>query len=389
MDSEDFGNGPAEWRNTAREVAKSVVAGNAEEVDREAQWPAENMRALGQAGLLGLNAPADCGGAGQGMQALAAVTEELGRACGSTALVYGMHCVATKVIEVNATDRHREQYLAPIAAGDHVTSLALAEPGTGVHFYLPRTTFRREGDTFKVNGSKTFVTSGGHADSYVISVVAEGSDMDPGTFSCLLLDADRSGASWGRPWDGFGMRGNSSRSLTLDEVEVPSGNMLGELGDETWYVFEVIAPYFIVAMAGTYVGVARAALERTVEHLRGRTYEHTGQRPGAADAVAHRLGELWITTERARQLLTYAARAGDEGAPDAQRALFACKADVADASVQVANEAMTLAGGIAYGQNSALSRALRDARASHVMSPSTDLLKTWLGRSLLDLPLLR
>jgi isovaleryl-CoA dehydrogenase len=235
-------------RAAAREVATSVVARNAESVDAEARWPAENVRALADAGLMGLHVDPELGGHGVGMLALAYVTEELGRTCGSTALVYGMHCVGTKVIEVKATPAHKEGYLAPIAAGEHVTALALAEPGTGVHIYLPRTTFRREQDTFVVNGGKGFVTSGGQADSYVLSVVAEGFEMDPGTFSCLLVDAETPGASWGPSWDGFGMRGNSSRSLVLEDAPVPAANLLGAEGDETWYLFEVIAPYFIVAM---------------------------------------------------------------------------------------------------------------------------------------------
>jgi isovaleryl-CoA dehydrogenase len=141
-------------------------------------------------------------------------------------------------------------------------------------------------------------------------------------------------------------------------------------------------------MTGAYLGVAQSALDAVVAHLRKRTYDHTGERVGAADPVAHRLGEIWAAVERTRQLLYHAARLGDEQHPDARKALFACKAEVADTAVWAANEAMTLAGGIAYGRSSVLSRALRDARASHVMSPSTDLLKLWLGRTVLDLPLL-
>jgi isovaleryl-CoA dehydrogenase len=373
-------------RVEARALADSVLATNAVEVDREARWPVDNLRALGDAGLLGLTVGAEHGGRGEGMAGLAVVTEELGRACGSTGLVFGMHCVAAKVIAVKATPDQQERYLRPIAAGTHITSLALSEPGTGVHFYLPRTTFRREGDTFVLDGRKSFVTSGGMADSYVLSVVAESAEFDPGTFSCLLLDHGAPGSQWQEPWDGFGMRGNSSRGLVMEGTPVPADNLLGSEGDETWYVFEVIAPYFIVAMAGTYLGIAQAALDATIAHLRKRTYEHSGQRIGTADAVAHRLGGLWTSVERARQLLTHAAALGDAGSPEARHALFACKAEVADTAVHVANEAMTLAGGVAYGHDGVLGRALRDARASHVMSPSTDLLLTWLGRSLLDLP---
>ena len=379
---------PSSLRSEAREIASSVLAVHADAVDREARWPVEAVRALGESGLLGLTVDVDLGGRGEGLAALAVVTEELGRACGSTGLVFGMHCVAAKVIGVKATPHQRARYLAPIAAGEHVTTLALAEPGSGVHFYLPRTTFRREDDGFRLDGSKTFVTSGGHADSYVLSAVADTADLDPGTFSCLLLDADADGAHWQQPWDGLGMRGNSSRTLVLDAARTPATNLLGAEGDETWYVFEVIAPYFLVAMAGTYLGITQAALDATCGHLRSRTYDHSGQHLGETDVVAHRLGGLAIAVQRARQLLHHAAALGDSGAPQARQALFACKAEVADVAVNVVNDAMTLSGGRSYARHGLLSRALRDVRASHVMSPTTDLLKTWVGRTMLDLPLL-
>jgi isovaleryl-CoA dehydrogenase len=375
-------------REEAQAVAGSVVAEQATALDAEGRWPHAGVAALGRAGLMGLNVGVEDGGRGQGLLALATVTEELGRVCGSTGLVYGMHCVGTKVIAAKATSDQRERYLRPIAAGEHVTSLALSEPGTGVHFYLPRVTFRPVGAGYVVNGTKSFVTSGGRADSYVLSVVREGSEMDPGTFSCLLLDEGSPGATWQQEWDGFGMRGNSSRAVVLEEVPVRADNLLGAEGDETWYVFEVIAPYFIVAMAGTYLGVARGALEATLEHLRKRTYSHTGEILGAADTISHSLGGLWAKVERSRQLLHHAARLGDAGDPAARHALFASKSEAVHAAVTVANEAMTLSGGQGYARNGALGRALRDARAGHVMSPSTDLLRTWLGRSLLDLPLL-
>jgi isovaleryl-CoA dehydrogenase len=375
-------------RDAVREVAATTVADYAEEIDRDGRWPTEGLKALGEAGLLGLMVDPEVGGHGAGMLELAVATEELGRVCGSTALVYGMHCVASKVIDVRATDEQRRRYLEPMAAGEHVTSLALAEPGTGIHFYLPRATFRRDGDGFVVNGHKSFVTSGGHADSFVASVVREDADLDPGTFSCLVVDEGTPGATWANSWDGFGMRGNSSCSLVLDEARVPHSSLLGAEGDETWYLFEVVAPFFIVAMTGTYLGVAQGALDTTIGHLRSRTYSHTGEALGASETLSHRLGEVWTAVERTRQLLHHAARSGDAGAPEARNALFACKAEVADSATWAVNEAMTLSGGRAYADNSTLGRALRDVRAAHVMSPSTDLLKTWLGRSLLGLPLL-
>ncbi|HYF07803.1 MAG TPA: acyl-CoA dehydrogenase family protein [Acetobacteraceae bacterium] len=372
----------------AEDVAAGVAAPLAQAVDQEARWPHEAMRALGEQGLLGLHVPRRLGGLGEGLSALAEITEALGKACGSTAMCFGMHCVATAVVAAKATPHQEEHYLRPIAEGRHVTSLAFSEPGTGAHFYLPRAIFRHEEGGFLLQGAKSFVTSGGHADSYVVSAVAPGAELDPGTFTCLLVDRDAAGLDWGPAWNGIGMRGNSSRSVALNGVRVPEGNLLGHEGDQIWYLFEVVAPYFLVAMAGTYLGVAQAALELVVEHLQRHRYEHTSERLVENAALTEQVAEMWTTVERARRLLRHAAKIGDEGAPDAPRALFASKIEIADAAVAVTNTTMTLLGGRGYQENGKLARLLRDAQAAHVMSPTTHLLKGWLGRSVLGLPLL-
>jgi isovaleryl-CoA dehydrogenase len=375
-------------RQAAADVAGTVLAPDAELIDVEARWPERGMRAVAEAGLLGLHVPHRLGGLEQGMLALATVTEELGSACSATAMCYGMHCVASKVLAVKATPQQEERYLRPIAAGAHVTTLALSEPGTGVHFFLPRARFWADGSDFVIEGEKSFVTSGGYADSYVTSAVPPGAELDPGAFTCLVVDAAAQGLEWGDAWNGFGMRGNSSRRVRLNRVRTPATNLLGAQGDQIWYVFEIVAPYFLIAMAGVYLGIARAALEATISHLQRRTYEHTGESLSSVAVLSHQVAEMWTAIERSRQLVHHAARLGDAGAPDAQRALFAAKIDVADTVVAVTNLAMMMSGGRGYQENNLIARLLRDAQAAHVMSPTTHLLKTWLGRSLLGLPML-
>lgn len=372
----------------AGEITSSVIAANAEREDAEALWPEPAMRALAEAGLLGLNVPVEQGGHGLGLGGLVAVSEVLARESPSTALCFAMHCVGTAVVAAKATDYQKEAYLEPIARGEHITTLALSEPGSGSHFYLPQTRLTREGDEYVLQGTKSFVTNGGHADSYVISTAAPEQQVAEGAFSCLLVDADNPGLEWQDPWAGFGMRSNSSRTVELNGSRVPVRNLLGEEGDQLWYVFEVVAPYFLMAMAGTYAGVARAACEIAREHLGSRRHAHTGELLGASPVVAHRLGEIWTEMEKTRQLVHSAADQADQGDPDALLAILACKAAAADAAVDVANEAMTLAGGIGYRANSKLARMLRDARAGHVMAPTTDMLKLWVGRALLNLPLI-
>lgn len=373
----------------AREIARRVVAPIAEREDSEYRWPAEAMRALGDAGLMGLNVPAAQGGAGEGLRGLAAVAEALAEESASTAMCFAMHCVGTAVIAAKATDWQKQAYLEPIARGEHVTTLALSEPGTGAHFYIPETTVEDDGEGgFRVAGTKSFVTNGGEADSYVVSTRAPGGGTGEGTFSCILVDRGAPRLEWTDTWRGMGMRGNSSRSATLDGVPVPARNLLGEEGDQLWYVFEVVAPYFLMAMAGTYTGLAGAALEIAGEHLGTRRYAHSGELLGSEPVLAHRLGDLWIDVERTRRMVYSAAERADAGDPGSLAAVLGCKAAAGETAVRVANEAMTLCGGAAYRADARLARILRDARAAHVMAPTTDILKTWVGRSLLNLPLL-
>ncbi|WP_309087837.1 acyl-CoA dehydrogenase family protein [Phenylobacterium sp.] len=378
----------AELVHRAQGLARGVLAQHAEKVDAEALWPAESLRAIADAGLLGLHVPERLGGHAQGLGALLRITEELALGCSSTAMCYGMHCVASAVIVARATPYQEQRYLAPIAQGRHFTTLSLSEPGTGVHFYLPRVTFRATGRGFVLKGEKSFITNGGYADSYVVSAVADGDDLDPGTFSCLLVDAETTGLEWGPPWSGFGMRGNASRGLRLNLSSVPSVNLLGSEGDQVWYVFEVIAPYFLAAMTGVYLGVAQGALELATAHLKSRIHDHTGQRLSHHAVLVEQIADMWRKIERTRQLAHHAARLGDEGAPNAGPALFAAKIDVAETAVEVTTAAMSLMGGRGFQQGGTLARLLRDAQAAHVMAPTTHLLKTWLGRSALGEPLL-
>ena len=373
----------------AERVTREVVVGEVPRVDGEGRWPEAGLRALQAAGLGGLVVPEESGGLGYGLLALAQVCEVLGRACASTAICFGMHCVGAAVIAAKATAAQKREYLEPIAAGRHLTTLALSEPGTGVHFYLPMTELVAEAGGYRIRGRKSFVTNGGHADSYVLSTKASGPGAGPGDFSCLIVPAEAPGLVWGGEWKGVGMRGNSARGLELNDVPVPASALLGQEGDEIWYVFNVVAPYFLVAMAGTYQGIATSAFEEARRHLKERHYAHSGSSPGQQSVLQHRLGSLWAMVERTRLLIHSAAARGDAGEPSALPALCSAKAEVGDTAVTVANEALTLVGGRGYSEEaSPLFRHLRDARAAHVMSPTTDLLRTWTGRALLDLPLL-
>lgn len=375
-------------RQITAEIVKDVVGPNANEIDREASWPEQNIRALQDAGLGGLVVPKSYGGLGYGTLALAQICELLGSECASTAICFGMHSVGASVIAANPNQDQCDRYLAPIVAGKHITSLSLSEAGTGAHFYLPQTKLEAHADGYSISGTKTFVTNGDNADSYVVSTVAADPDAPMGQFSCVVVPRNAQGLSWGPAWEGMGMRGNSSRMLNMEDVRVPREDLLGKEGDQIWYIFNVVCPYFLMAIAGTYLGIMKSAIEEGRQHLINRHHTHVGLTLAQAPVLQHRLGQMWGEVEKIRQLVYHAARSFDADEPDALIALMSAKAEVADSVINVVNEAMTMMGGIAYRDGSKLHRFMRDARASHLMSPTTEILRIWIGRALLGQPLL-
>lgn len=371
------------------DISRSIAHDEAETIDKMAKWPEKSLRELQQQGLGGLTIPLEYGGLGQGTQVLSKVCEILGYNCASTAICFGMHCVGSAVIASKVTRYQQDTYLTPICEGKHITSLSLSESGSGSHFYLPETRMQYNSEhEYKINGMKSFVTNGGKADSYVVSAVAEGSQPPGEQFNCVMIKAGAHGVKWGGEWRGLGLRGNSSRNMELNNVNISDNDILGQFGDQIWYVFNIITPYFLTAMAGAYVGIARAAIDEASYHIKKRMFSFNGRALASSSVIQYQLGKLWAKYSRIRALVHYATDAYDNNNDEALLELFSAKAEVAESVVEIVNEAMTLCGGIAYREGSKLDRMLRDARAAHVMSPTTDMLRIWTGRSILDQPLL-
>lgn len=375
-------------RQSAEVIARTVAAPRAAEVDEKRMWPGHTMEALGKAGLLGLHVPQRLGGMGQGLMGLIAVTEQLGQACSSSSMCFGMHSVGTAVIAAKSTPYHEHKYLAAIGRGEHITTIGLSESGSGVHFYLPDTQLRRDGAAYSVTGVKQWITNSEHANSFVVSCKNADADAEYGEFSCVVIDSDSPGCELQSGWEGFGMRGNDSRPVRFDGVRVEADGLLGSEGDQLWYVFEVVAPFFLTAMAGTYLGIAQAAFDIALRRVQQREYTPLQESLADAPVIQYKVAEMWAKLVQARQLVYKAASLGDAGDPNALPFVLSSKAVAGDAAVDISNEAMSLCGGSGYGENGKLPRLLRDARASHVMAPTTNILKLWAGRAVLGLPIL-
>lgn len=297
----------------ARHVATTTLAMHAATVDNGRTYPSEGLAALGAAGLMGLLIPAEQGGLGGGLGDLAAVGEELGAVCASTAMCFLMHSCGAALLAAKATGAQIDAWLRPAGRGAALATLAFSERGSGAHFYAPEITATATDGGFLLTGRKHFVTSGGHATLYPVLVNATGAQG----LDILVVTRDLPGVSFEGAWDGIGMAGNSSIAMVLDNVEVPAANLAGAEGDGQALVFGVVAPTFLAGLAAVNVGIGRAALEAASAHAKGRNFP-AGQALAEVAAIQRSLGEMSTTLEAARQLVRAPSAAADGAEPAAR-----------------------------------------------------------------------
>lgn len=364
-----------------RETAASRIADDAARVDRERVFPAAGLRALAKAGALALAVPVEYGGAGAGLTALTEACESIGAACASTGMVFLMHEVTAAAIARGGGPRAAEA-LSELASGAAIATLAFSEPGTGAHFYNPELRVERRNGSLRLSGRKSFVTSGGHADRYLVLVQG----AEPGTADAYLVSRETPGVRFDGRWAGLGMAGNSSVALELDDVELSLEDRIGEPGTASALVFEVVAPWFLAGLAAINVGIAEAAARAATAHAVNRRYPD-GTSLAEVQHVQHLLADMDLRVREARLLVREAASLADAGDPGALVPIMEAKVAATEAAAAVTETALLATGGQGYTPALTIERHLRDARAGAVMAPTNAVLRTWIGKALAGLPL--
>jgi alkylation response protein AidB-like acyl-CoA dehydrogenase len=229
--------------SNAKEIADRVLAPAARQNDKEGRFSSEAVGALGPAGLLGIMLPAEVGGSALGPRSLAAVIATLAEADASVAMVYLMHMSAAATIAAARPGASVAETLKEIAAGRHLSTLAFSEAGSRSHFWTPVSRAHRNGAGVRITAKKSWVTSAGHAQSYVVSSLApEGTGPTDSTL--YLVPTGARGLSVAGAWDGLGMRANASAPMTLEDCEVASGLQLTDDGAGFQAMLQVVLPLF-------------------------------------------------------------------------------------------------------------------------------------------------
>src|SRR5580765_4850834 len=265
----------------ARDTASRVLAPSAAQNDKAGRFSTEAVASLGESGLLGLMLSVDVGGLGLGPRTFAAIIATLAEADASVAMVYLMHILGAAAI--SAARPSATQAVTPIlqeiSAGRHISTLAFSEAGSRSHFWAPISRAHRNGSGVRISAKKSWVTSAGHAHSYVVSALApEGAGPTDSTL--YLLAAETPGLSIAGPWDGLGLRANASGPIVLEECQVPSHFQLTEDGAGFPTMLNVVLPLFNLGAAAVALGLCRAAVAGTVSHLKSAKFEHLGQSLG-------------------------------------------------------------------------------------------------------------
>jgi isovaleryl-CoA dehydrogenase len=374
------------YRDALLRVIDEVVAPRATEVDVSGEFPREQVRALGAAGLLALTVPADLGGGGAGLREAAEVIRELGSVCGSTAMVVTMHYAAVGAL----TAAGDKETLTAIAAGDHLSTLAFSEKGSRSHFWAPLSSAvpLDDGQTVRLEASKSWVTSAGEADSYVWSSQPLSGATGAGPMTLWLVPAGAAGLSVAGAFDGLGLRGNSSAPMTADGVTVPLDALLGTDGAGLDLALAAVLPVFLICSAAMSAGLMRRLADETAAHLGRTRFEHLGVSLAQQTGPRAQLARLRIEADRAWALVAETLTAVESGREDAQLLVLEVKAAAGEAAADAADLALKVGGGAAFRKESVVERLFRDSRAARVMAPTTDALYDFVGRALLGLPLL-
>jgi alkylation response protein AidB-like acyl-CoA dehydrogenase len=358
-----------------------VARESARHVDAEGTFPDAAVEALRQSGLLGLTLPTDVGGLGAGPLDLVDVTSALASACGSTAMIYLMHVSASMTVAA-APPPGLPDLLPSLTSGKRLASLAFSEAGSRSHFWAPVSKSQRSGDRIRVSARKSWVTSAGHADVYVVSTLT----ADDDTVDIFAVPADTSGIAISGDWHGMGLRGNASNPMTFD-VEVPESYRLGSVGGGFDLMLQAVMPWFNLGNASVSLGLSQAAVDASVKHTSAAQLEHLDRSLSALPTIRAYLAKMSIDLACTRSYVEKSAGRLARPEEDTVLHVLSVKAAANDSALRVTDTAMRVCGGAAFSEHLQVDRFFRDARAGSVMAPTADVLYDFYGKAITGQPL--
>ncbi len=366
-------------RDLARKIAEEKVAPRAAEFDEAEEFPWDLIKILAESGLFGVWVPEEYGGLGGGVFEQCLVVEELSRACGAVAVSYAASALGGFPILLFGTGEQKRKYMPDIASGAKLAAFALTEPDAGSDASNIRTTAKRDGDHYILNGTKQWITNGGEAEIYTVIATIDPSRGARG-MTAFIVEKGTPGFEFGKKEKKMGIRASATRELIFQDCRVPAANMLEREGKG-----------FIVAMrtfdrtrpgvAAQAVGIAQGALDRVAKYATERV--QFGKRIAEFQAIEHMIADMATQVEAARALVYATARMIDAGERDFSREASMAKVFASDVAMRVTTDAVQIFGGYGYMRDYPVEKMMRDAKITQIYEGTNQIQRSIIGSAVI------
>ncbi len=366
-------------QRTARDFATERLLPRAAEFDQKAEVPSEIVRELGSLGFMGIYVPDEWGGAGLDMVSYVLALEEINRACASTGVIMSSHVslVCDPLLRFG-TDEQKARWLRPLASGEELGCFALSEPATGSDAAAMRTSARRDGDGWLLNGTKNFITNGSRADVALVFAQTDAAQKHKG-IAAFIVERGAPGFSVGKLEHKLGIRGSDTAQLAFQDCRVPGSNLLGAVSDGFKIALATLDGGRI-SIAAQAVGIARACLEDSVAYAKER--EAFGQKIGDFQAIQWMLADMATGVDAARLLTWRAAALKDRGEPYGPEAAMA-KLFASDVAMKASRDCIQIFGGYGYLTDFPAERHYRDAKITEIYEGTSEIMKLVIAEDML------
>ncbi len=355
-------------RQNARAFADRYVEPIAAEIDETGRHPEALFRELAEGGWMGIPIPVQYGGAGSDVLTHALVVEEISRSCSSTGFTLSFHAgIIGMTLYLSGSEEQKEAFLVPLAAGRHLGAFALTEPGAGTDVMAITTTAARDGNDFVLNGTKTFVSNGPIADTYIVFCWTDRSAARKG-MSAFIIPRGTAGLASGEPFRKMGLRGSQTSEVTFRDCRVPRENLLGREGEGLAIAMRGF-DHGRIGIAAQAVGILQAALDESIKYSRDRV--QFGKPIARHQAVAWMISDMATDLCAARHLAYHAAWLRDNDRPFGREAAMA-KLFATEAAMRHTVKAVHIQGGYGYIKGAKVERLMRDAKIAEIYEGTSE-----------------
>jgi len=366
-------------RDLAREIARERIAPLASHVDETGEYPHEQLKLLGQQGLMGLHIPEAYGGSAVGSLAFCLAAEEVAWACAATSTIFIVQNLGGYPILSAGTEAQKRRYLPRIATGEITAAFSLSEPGSGSDAAAMQCAAVRKGDRYVVNGSKMWVTNGSHAGVITVFVATDKAKRAKGV-TALLVEPGMKGFSVGKNEKKMGIHGSPTVALHFTDCEIPVENRLGE-ENEGFKVALRTLEQSRPTIGAQAVGIAQAALDAAASYAKER---RTFDQPLASfQGIQFMLADMAMAVHASRLVVHHAASLIDRGAPGTAMESSIAKCLASDTAMKVATDAVQILGAYGYTREFPVERYMRDAKVTQIYEGANQIQRMVIAQQLL------